>query len=267
MRYFTVEPPNDLKRFVRCFWVFEGEASKVQPYIYRGYADGCCELVFHYQSSFDLLLPNGGRTEAFSAGVHAQTNKFMRCIVDDNFAMFGCYIYPFALPLIFGYAADELSNEMIDLDLVLTGGDKSLKDQMLNARNNDQRVEIMTAFLRSRLNVRETTSLVERAFMKIYLDGGGTDIELIAKRSNLSRRSFERKFKEIAGFSPRHYSRIVRFQKSLRFYDSGLRMTDIAQNCGYFDQAHFISDFKRFSGYSPKAFFSGLAEGSEYLDA
>ena len=84
---------------------------------------------------------------------------------------------------------------------------------------------------------------------------------------SMSDRSFERRFKELAGFSPKLYSRIARFQAALTHYGSGLPLTDIAHNCGYYDQSHFINDFKEFSGYSPKVYFGGLAEGSEYLEA
>lgn len=49
--------------------------------------------------------------------------------------------------------------------------------------------------------------------------------------------------------------------------EGGKSLTDIAYDCGYYDQSHFINDFKEFSGYSPKVYFSGNAEGSEYLEA
>ena len=63
------------------------------------------------------------------------------------------------------------------------------------------------------------------------------------------------------------YSRIIRFQAALKEYGSKKTLTDIAQDCGYYDQSHFINDFREFTGYNPKVYFAGKAEGSEYLEA
>lgn len=69
---------------MRCFWVYEGQASEAEPYIYRGYADGCAEVVFHHRGVYDLLVGNE-REKTFTAGIHAQTRTFSRCIINQNF--------------------------------------------------------------------------------------------------------------------------------------------------------------------------------------
>lgn len=83
---------------------------------------------------------------------------------------------------------------------------------------------------------------------------------------NLSERQFERKFREYSGFNPKLCMRIVRFEEACNFYGhSGQKtMTEIAHECGYYDQSHFIRDFKEFSGYEPGHYFSGRAEGVEW---
>lgn len=43
-------------------------------------------------------------------------------------------------------------------------------------------------------------------------------------------------------------------------------LTDIAYDCGYYDQSHFINDFKEFSGYHPSQYFSGQTEGTTWKD-
>ncbi len=80
-------------------------------------------------------------------------------------------------------------------------------------------------------------------------------------------RQFERKFKQFSGFSPKLFSRIIRFQSAIKKYDDKkMPLTEIAYECGYYDQSHFIHDFKEFSGYSPMQYFSGKAEGVEYKE-
>jgi len=87
----------------------------------------------------------------------------------------------------------------------------------------------------------------------------------LADRFNLSERQFDRKFKEYAGFSPKTYLRLVRLNQVLKQHNQNKPLGLIAQECGYYDQSHFIHDVKAFTGYHPGFYFSGKAEGTEYL--
>ena len=82
-------------------------------------------------------------------------------------------------------------------------------------------------------------------------------IEKLAYDANMSLKTFERKFIEKVGTSPKLFSSIVRFNKAITLKMSDYRKswTTIAHDCGYFDQMHFIKDFRRFSGNLPGAFF------------
>lgn len=67
-------------------------------------------------------------------------------------------------------------------------------------------------------------------------------------------KQFERLFNELVGANPKEYARIVRFQKSLKLlqhYTEDTNLAQIAYQCGYADQSHFIREFKQFSGYTP----------------
>jgi transcriptional regulator GlxA family with amidase domain len=90
-------------------------------------------------------------------------------------------------------------------------------------------------------------------------------IEQLAYRFNLSTRQFDRKFKAYAGFSPKTYLRLVRLSNALKQNKNNKSLTQIALECGYYDQSHFIHDVKAFTGYHPGFYFSGKAEGTEYL--
>ena len=93
------------------------------------------------------------------------------------------------------------------------------------------------------------------------------NVQEMAGRAFLSTRQFERNFKQFAGFSPKLYSRIIRFQAAMQQYgNKAMSLTAIAYECGYYDQSHFIHDFKEFSGHHPHHYFSGNAEGTEWRD-
>ena len=267
MKYQTIPPSTKLAQYVRCFWVYEGEASAAQPYVYRAYANGCAELVFHYRSTFDQFI-NGQAESSIIAGIHAQARKHTRFVVHQNWSIFGCYLYPFALPRLFSYPASDFTDRETDFESVLGREGRELKETMLTAGGNDRRVQILSSFLEKRLanNQREEP----RVFASIghIIHGRGlVNVRELARDNFLSDRHFERKFKEFSGFSPKLFARISRFQAALKEYGSGKSLTAIAYDCGYYDQSHFINDFKEFSGYNPKIFFNGQAEGSDYLEA
>jgi transcriptional regulator GlxA family with amidase domain len=96
---------------------------------------------------------------------------------------------------------------------------------------------------------------------------GITNVRELAKRNFLSTRQFERNFIQFAGFSPKLFSRIIRFQSTLQEYGNQFRsLTDIAYDTGYYDQSHFIQDFKQFSGHNPKEYFSGKTESTQWRE-
>src|SRR5262245_28221183 len=111
MKYYTIPPSAKLAPYVRMFWVYEGEASAAQPYIYRGFADGCTEMVFHYRGVYDELVGDD-RLRSIHAGIHAQTRRFTRFVVDRDWSIFGCYLYPFALPKLFGLPASDFTDRL-----------------------------------------------------------------------------------------------------------------------------------------------------------
>lgn len=92
--------------------------------------------------------------------------------------------------------------------------------------------------------------------VKTIVDSKGiVTIESILKNLSLGRRQIERKFLEHVGFSIKYYSRIIRFQSTLLTQFKSL--TDLAYTFNYADQAHFIREFKEFSGLSPREYFKG----------
>jgi AraC-like DNA-binding protein len=266
MKYQTIPPSPKLAQYVRCFWVYEGEASAAHPYVYRAYASGCAELVFHYRSPFDQLV-NGQAERSFAAAIHAQARKHSRFVVHQNWGIFGCYLYPFALPRLFSFPASDFTDRETDFQSVLGREGRELEERMLMAGGNDRRLQILSHFLENRLaNNQREEPLVFASIAHIINRHGLVSVRDLARENFLSHRQFERKFKEFSGLPPKLFARISRFQAALKEYGRGKSLTAIAYDYGYFDQSHFINDFKEFSGYNPKVFFKGQAEGSEYLD-
>ena len=89
--------------------------------------------------------------------------------------------------------------------------------------------------------------------LELLHKNGNVPIEKIASLACLSLRQFERVCKERVGFSPKLFSRLIRFSSAYRMRENFplLSWTSIAYDCGYFDQMHLIRDFKEFTGVAP----------------
>ena len=268
MKYLTTEPPFLLKKYVRFYWMLEQEVASGMSYIHRTMADGCPELIFHYKGRFEEILSPEKIETSFKAGLHGQTQNFRRFIIHEDFGIFGVYLYPFAIPALFSFPASELSDQMTDLETLLGNEGSNLEERMMLANSHEERAAIISAFLCARLfknNAHEPG--VFSAINKVIHHNGLTTVREIALENSLSTRQFERKFKEFSGFSPKLYLRIARFQSAINAYgDKDKSLTEIAYECGYYDQSHFIHDFKNFSGQHPRFYFSGKGEGTEYRD-
>lgn len=245
------------------------EVSLNQPYIHRSMADGCPEMVFHYKGRFDEIFEDGKTDASFISGIHGQSQKFTRFRIKEAFGIFGVYLLPFALPQLFKLPASTLSNQMTDIQTLFGQEGTDLEEQVMLAADNAQRVNILSRYLQNKL-VKNNISQpgVFSAVSEIIQTKGTTSIKQLASQYFLSTRQFERSFKHFAGFNPKLFSRIIRFQAALNAYGGkNITLTQIAYDCGYYDQSHFIHEFKEFSGYHPKQYFLNANEGRQWRDA
>lgn len=257
MKYFTLQPSAQLADYVRYFWVFEGEASEAQPYLHRTMANGCPELLFHYKGAFRELLFDQTIQSSFLTGIHAQTNQYRRFIVHEPFGMFGAYLYPYALTSLFNIPAIELTNQLPDLASLVKSDE--LEEKMLMAIDHTERLSIIENYLVQKIKQPKQPAIM-LAVKEIIKHRGQLNIRQLSETYSLSTRQFERNFKEHTGFSAKTFSTIIRFNAVLaQKHQPEQSMLDIAYNFGYYDQSHFVQDFKTFSGYSPRMYFSGLA--------
>jgi AraC-like DNA-binding protein len=269
MLYQTFKPPPLLAPYVRFFWALEADVTPGEEFVHRSTADGCVEIVFHYRAAFDEFNAEGKIEFSPLSNVQAQSTGFRRFVTRDSFGIFGCYLYPFAIPRLFSLPASDLTNISPDLESVLGADGRRLEQHVIAAANNEGRVEIVSRFLKAKLNATtRELPIIHRAIHSVLDAKGSVNIVQMAREHSLSTRQFERKFKEFAGLNPKLYSRVIRFQAATQHKLNGIRdLTEIAYACGYYDQSHFINDFRQFSGYTPKEYFWNEAEGTQYMNA
>ncbi len=269
MVYYTLPPSPELAPYIRFFWVLESEASESRPYIHRSMADSCAELIFHYRGRFNELISTDKIEKSFTAGLHGPSQNFRRFAIQQSFGIFGVYLYPFALAQLFSIPAVEVCNQMPDLASLLGIEGKELEDKIMCAPDNDTRLGLLSDYFKNKLKTNYLKQPpVFAAIQFIIQNKGLIPVSQLAEQTCLSTRQFERTFKTFSGFGPKLFSRIIRFQAALSEYGNQQKsLTEISYACGYYDQSHFIHDFKEFSGHHPKVYFSGRTSESAYRDS
>lgn len=98
--------------------------------------------------------------------------------------------------------------------------------------------------------------LVRRALTLLESGAEGVGVANVARVLGVSVRQFERRFLARVGVTPKRYAALRRLERVTALAKSAPSLTAAALEAGYYDQSHFIRDFRRFSGTSPRKFFS-----------
>ncbi|SFQ76803.1 helix-turn-helix domain-containing protein [Hymenobacter arizonensis] len=136
---------------------------------------------------------------------------------------------------------------------------QALAQQVSAAPTHTQRVAAAETLMLAELSRREPQALVIEALITFVLERHGQlNVAEMAQKSNLSRRQLERRFRDALGVPPKLFAEMTRFAYVFRLLHEQpqANWADITYACGYFDQAHFIREFRRFTGETPKAYFA-----------
>lgn len=212
---------------------------------YRRLPDGETELMVSYGSAGSRAQLIGTRTRALDKATELGASAIL-----VRFRLGAAHAF-------FGRPMSELT------DLILPVGElwKEHEMQPLQAAESElQLVAAVTEVLQSRLTgpyEPAPTRSVRRALAHIAQARVLPRVPELATQIGVSERQLRRRFDQVLGMSPKHYLRVVRFQRALRMARSTRHKPNwaaLAEACGYFDQAHLIADFREMAGVTPSVF-------------
>jgi AraC-like DNA-binding protein len=266
MIYYTIQPPARLAGYIQFFWVLEGSATAEKPFHHRVFAESAPEWIFYCKGQFELCSTGADRQKTPASCLSGQMQHFKKLYTTSDFCLFGVYLFPYAIPVVFNLPARVLSDETVDTCTLLGRDGRMLEEMVYEAPDHPTRATLISEFMLQRLErSREVHSPVFASIRQILFSSATLSISGLANDCCLSRRHFERKFLHYAGYSPKQFQRIARFNTVIKgFEKSPISLAEIAYRCGYYDQSHFIHDFRLFSGYNPKAFFSQQNQVADY---
>lgn len=236
--YEEIYPSGEIAEFVYCFWQLSSKERLPEPYIYRVVSDGCIDIFF------DRNNPADNSVMGFCPG-------YKEFALGCDFDYIGMRFFPGVFPLLFNVDAKIISDRDPPLKSVLPDFSRRIEEEIHPDLSLGEIVNRLLAKLES--VVKKQKNSFDPRFSKalvFLLERRGvlnTESDL---DTGLSPRQLRRVFNYYLGTTPKSFAKVVRFQNVLssgdpkRYYEAG-----------FFDQAHFIKDFKTFYGVTPhKAF-------------
>jgi AraC-like DNA-binding protein len=195
------------------------------------------------------------RIELPESVIVAKRLKMLNVFMGHNHLVVKIGFQPGGLFRLLGIPISELqADDMLNASEDLLGREIPLTLQQLkDADSYNKMAAVLESWLLGKLAKLKNELPIDKALPSIIKTGTLHNISEIASQSCVSIRQLERLYKQRIGLSPQHYARLVRFTKAWIKKENNhqLKWTNLAYECGYFDQMHLIRDFKEFTGIAP----------------
>lgn len=246
------KPCRLLQPYVRYYWVFRSS----QLLNTLTFPIGCPQLIFHKQTP--LYVPELKARQP-RLTVSGQVNYPSHLCADGNTEMIVIVFFPYAMKPFLRLPISLLHNQEVSgYDLENKTLDE-LAAQIFDCEDTERCIRLIERWLSLQIAERQDSKTeydMKRisTTMQQLLVTPRTPVTALASAACLSKKQFERLFADMVGTLPKEYARITRFQKSLKLlssYPEESNLAQLAYQCGYADQSHFIREFRQFSGYTP----------------
>lgn len=252
MEYREFKPSATLSPYIDCFWTHEGVLPENQTY--RCVPSGNTDLIVGATDGEEWLqqgenwerIPRVFFTGMWTAPAVIKSTR--------RIGWFGIRFKPEIFVQLFRQPLREMENVTIDARAIMGKRVETLIGQIAEKQDIQSRMAAVEAFLGGELSRRlpEDTYFTQ-AIRLIRTHGGQVSTEALSKEVFVSERQLQRVFREYFGVTPKTYGRLMRFNRAAALLKNArtINWSDISYTCGYADQAHFIRDFREFSGARP----------------
>ena len=268
MTYHISKPSACLSQFVKNYWAIENCVTSGSQHIQRIVPNGLMELMFYLGDKPKSLDEKKQLSE--HTILSGQQKGYHDIAVSGHLSLFSISFQPCAARLFFAIPSIEIFDQSIPLKYLLKDKVTELEYKLYESETFEDKVLVIEKFLMNQLRKSTKEYEINRIINSVTLINkakGIIDIETLSASACLSRKQYERTFAEYIGSSPKQFLRTIRFQNSLheKQRNKNINLTELAYNCGYYDQSHMINDYKLLSGKTPGQYFSECEPFSDYF--
>ncbi len=234
-------PSSDLAPFVELYWSSAWDLRGQPPYQQRLLGYPCVHLVFDRRRPGVFGVPRG----AFVAEL------------SDRGSVLGVRFRPGGFRPWLGADVSTITDQVIPFTRWLAGDEVALSEEVLAIEPLEARIAHAEKLLRAaRPEPDPTVDVVHDVVARIESDASIQRVDDAARVAGLGLRDLQRLFRSYVGVSPKWVIRRARLQEAAFRLASGksVNLATLAQDLGYFDQAHLTRDFTRLVGRSPASY-------------
>jgi AraC-like DNA-binding protein len=269
MIYLTRVPKAPLSHFVELLWFYENletdhAKEKLLP-------DASMELIIDLGEGPKKLYDNRD-LERFSVynrcWVSGMQRQFILLGVEQGSSMMGAHFRTGGAAPFFGFPLSELSGNVVELDLIWKREILALREQLLEMPSPNGKFNLLESYLIAKAQSRLEPDLAVSAALQTLRSWPVLSLRELASRLGLSHKQMLARFDCRVGMTPKLTSRIFRFQKALSAANRATTTpdwSDLAVECGYYDQAHLIHEFRQLAGLTPSEYLRGRTDFPLYV--
>ena len=262
-----VLPSPTLAPYIRHYWLLETDS--VARSTERIIPCGNIQMLFYRGNPVSLSSRQDTRRLDSQSVLCGQFVGFSDLSYTGNIKILAVVFHTYAANAFFRIPVSEFCDRKVTAG---EAGDRDLlelEDRLLYEAEDRNCIRLVEQFLLRRLNPLKSYNLerMRSVISTIDREKGEIRVSDLASSVFLSTKQFQRVFTGHIGISPKDFLRIVRFPHALYMLQSvpGMTFSRLACECGFYDQPHLISEFKIFSGYTPKEYLSLCAPYSDYF--
>jgi AraC-like DNA-binding protein len=248
-------PNAPLSNFIECMWLWRSEPRPFGKE--RMMPSGSATLIVNMAED-EVRSYTGENSEIVhrlrGSAITVSGSESFVIDTDEQAHVMGIEFYPGGTWPFIGPAANEIVNRHVSLQDIWGGRAESLRAQLLAARTPSEKFTVLERELID-LAVRpiQSDECVAYAIKTLTHSPQLNTITALNQNMSMSARKFSRLFAQQVGLKPKTFARVQRFQQVLAQVGLGrdIDWAGVVAQCGYYDQAHFIHDFRAFSGFTP----------------
>jgi len=265
----TANPTFVLQPYIKQYWCIENVLPDGEKHLQRIIPSGLAELSLYIGNRPKVI----GSKKDFENNfiLSGQQQEFYDLQIEKDLSVFSIVFQPQGLMTFFHFPLIELCNKSVPLKYLNRNLEQEILPRITNEPSFEKRIQIIERYFCDLLKEEHNKynfARIDHTIKTIRQTQGKISINNLASETCLCRKQFERKFSELIGITPKKYLKIVRFQSALylKSRNKNLNITELAYELGYYDQAHFISEFKRLTGFTPKQYFDQNTAYSDFFE-
>lgn len=243
-------PTDKLKDYIKYYVVSEMDIESE----YKVFPSSGLVIGFQYKGQISSYKDNT-LNRMTSAGISGISDGYKVFKNSNNIGTILVYFSDIGFTHFSSRPANELFDLIISLDDIFEKYKVyEVEEKLATATTDRQRINIVEQFLLSELKDIQADKLIVEAVKLIYQSKGTIRIKELNEKLFISQSPFEKRFRKVVGTSPKKFASIIRFNTVLGNLNEIKSLTEICYENNFFDQAHFIKDFKQFTGDTPDQF-------------